>query len=282
MSTSVSEEENLRCRLCLADEVDELISLHCQCATQDKLIVDMITEITRFHLCQENDGLPQHICGQCLARLNTACAYQQTSRESADLYCTEAKFPEQCCRTCLRDDVDELISVLCISGSSRKLVADMLRDACGVVRPVGNDGLPQHICGECFQMLCDAYAFRSMALKSDFIMKKNLKEEVEQDEFIIDDYVKPELVEENSTALEGELCSVSNQRTSGVRKRVDLKNEIDLNWIAESKRMKLSPTEDVDPFIYLDSANIDVEGLATTNNSGEQQLIVIFCIFVNE
>lgn len=169
----------LRCRLCLGDEVEELISLYCRCETQDKLVVEMLSDFLRLSPPEENDQLPQHICDQCLIRLDTGYGFQQKCRNAERSFngSTEAKADGDeglCCRVCLRDDVDELISVFCVSGGEDKLVADMIKSACGVERPLESNGLPQNICGECFETLSTTFTFRNMILKSDLTMRKDL------------------------------------------------------------------------------------------------------------
>lgn len=163
----------LRCRTCLAAEVDELISLHCRCESQDKLVTEMLSEVAPQTRSPRNSELPQHVCDHCLVQLDEAFTFRKQV-QNALLGFRQAQDWEECCRTCQRDSVDELISVFCVSSEEDKLVADMLKDCCGVPRPSANDCLPQHICGECFDSLFSTHTFWVMVVKSDLNLRNAL------------------------------------------------------------------------------------------------------------
>ncbi|XP_065093282.1 zinc finger protein 33A-like [Ochlerotatus camptorhynchus] len=247
MAAAHWEQENmLRCRLCLEDEVEELISLYCRCDTQDKLVVEMVNDLVRLDPPQETDKLPQHICDRCLIRLDTAYSFQQKSRNAEQAFKrmlfenVGAEHGGVCCRVCQRNDVDELISVFCVSGGEDKLVADMMKEACGLIRPAEDDGLPQNICGECFEILSTTYTFRDTILKSDFTIRKNM--------------VKVEVVD-NGTELNTEKLIKQEEDVPGSKKRHKLPPPL--------PQPKVVPQndEDKDPFIYLDATEVEAERL---------------------
>lgn len=168
-----AEQALLQCRLCLADDLDELISLHCRCAShQDKLLVEMITEVTRLDTFdREADTLPQHICSQCLTRLDAAYSFLRIAKDASAALDRSGDR----CQICHRDAVDELISMFCVSASDGQLIVDMLRDVCGVSCLEEDDDQQKYVCRECFGLLSGVYCFRNMILESDTSWRQTLE-----------------------------------------------------------------------------------------------------------
>ncbi|XP_055637572.1 zinc finger protein 431-like [Toxorhynchites rutilus septentrionalis] len=236
-------EEDLCCRLCLETEVDELISLYCRCDSQNQLVSEMVTDLIRLGSPRENDRLPQFVCGGCLERLDKACTFRKlcinTNRHLRRklLQRESAADNDEHCRICNVNDLDELISVFCIcAGEEEKLVADMMMEITGTIRPSSEDGLSQNICAKCFEQLSETVAFIAMICNSDVKLRKSL-------------------------ASQGvtEKCLITNR---------DNQEDEDSRAIPERKKRKTISQRDTsrkvdeaDPFIYLDAHDVDAEQL---------------------
>ncbi|EAT43543.1 AAEL005031-PA [Aedes aegypti] len=224
------EEEDqvdlLQCRLCLTDEAEELISLYSQCLSQDKLVVEVLTAVMRLDSFKDNDdNMPQHICGHCLSCLDAVYSFVELARRNGPL-----EDGGECCRICRRDEVEELISILCVSSKDGKLIADMLQDVCGLPRPEqDDDGHARYVCRECFNTLSAAYSFRAMGLESNSTLSKSFTSELVHGSDSMETSLKIEQDEMEGTGVEQTLNQVAN--------------------------------ENEDPFIYLDSVAVDVERL---------------------
>nr|XP_029719877.1 zinc finger and SCAN domain-containing protein 12-like [Aedes albopictus] len=262
-----AEQALLQCRLCLADDLDELISLHCRCAShQDKLLVEMITEVTRLDTFdREADTLPQHICSQCLTRLDAAYSFLRIAKDaSAALDRCEDR-----CQICQRDAVDELISMFCVSASDGQLIVDMLRDVCGVPCREEDDDQPQYVCRECFELLSAVYSFRNMVLESDTSWRQTLELEndLTNDTVEIGDPIKIEPMEVHDEDIL--ITSTREARNAYLQKQAKIKDEEQddeaENACAEasssSPKLPVKYDKNGDPFIYLDSAEVDIDRL---------------------
>ncbi|XP_039439519.1 zinc finger protein 431-like [Culex pipiens pallens] len=221
-------EETPPCRLCLETEVDELISLFARCSSQQKLVSEMISELTKLSQYEMGD-MSQYICGRCLEQLDKACTFRKRCRDTnrfftGQLLRNSLKNVDGCCRLCEDDEPDELISVFCICEG--KLIAELIGRTVGLKKPVETDGLPQHICGQCLDQLSCAAQLREMILENDARTRAS--------------HVK---VEEDSMNAE-ELFNVAEEGWSvpGVTPKVRV----------QRPKPQPPPEEEVDPFIYLD------------------------------
>uniref|UniRef100_A0A1Q3F1F1 Putative c2h2-type zn-finger protein n=1 Tax=Culex tarsalis TaxID=7177 RepID=A0A1Q3F1F1_CULTA len=223
-------DETPPCRLCLETEVDELISLFARCSSQQKLVSEMISELTKLSQYEMGDTTSQYICGKCLEHLDKACTFRQRCRDTnrfftGQLLRNSLKNLDGCCRLCEDDEPDELISVFCICQG--KVIADIVAETVGVRKPAETDGLPQNICAVCLDRLTCAAQLREMILENDAGMRAS--------------HVK---IEEDEMNAE-ELFNVAEEGWSvpGVTPKVKIRRP---------KPQPPPPEEEVDPFIYLD------------------------------
>ncbi|KXJ72832.1 hypothetical protein RP20_CCG017157 [Aedes albopictus] len=247
------------------NDLDELISLHCRCAShQDKLLVEMITEVTRLDTFDRKaDTLPQHICSQCLTRLDAAYSFLRIAKDASAALDRSGDR----CQICLRDAVDELISMFCVSASDGQLIVDMLRDVCGVSCLEEDDDQQKYVCRECFGLLSGVYSFRNMLLESDTSWRQTLELEndLTNDTVEIGDPIKIEPMEVHDEDIL--ITSTRETRNAYLQKQAKIKDDEAGNACAEASTLDSSPKlpakndKNEDPFIYLDSAEVDVERL---------------------
>ncbi|XP_039439492.1 zinc finger protein 91-like [Culex pipiens pallens] len=159
------------CRICRSAEVDELISVSCTVASQNRTVGEMIIAVMglRFSLTQYDrmHRVPGQLCDRCLARLDRAYAIWKRCRFASGL--ARCKKGEEDgyfrCRICASGDADELISVTYVCKAWNVQIVTMVYELTAMRYKEG-DGLPAYVCAECLKSLGVAYEFRRDALES--------------------------------------------------------------------------------------------------------------------
>ncbi|XP_058820359.1 zinc finger protein 271-like [Topomyia yanbarensis] len=243
----MASDSNPRCRICLRYDVNELVSLFCTYFPQKQLVANMIRDTLRqgkLDSPHANDGLPQFVCDDCVERLNTACSFRKQCIRTNSIFRRNIfqgisiEGSEERCRLCNETDVDEFISVFCIYAGDNKLIADIIEDSIGLVRPTEHDKLPQNICTKCFEQLTTTCTFREFMLNSIMEFKEEMSELIK---------VEP-CIDDPSTYL------------------VEYLNQEEDGWTIPEKKRKTNPSrsrqtecEEQDPFIYLDSPDLEAD-----------------------
>ncbi|EDS34599.1 conserved hypothetical protein [Culex quinquefasciatus] len=171
------EDAELRCRICLGVEANELISVFCVASTQKKLLAHMTLAVAGvpISMC---DKMPQVICDKCLGNLDIAYACWRRCRESWGDYVRDPalqdKEEDYRCRICLRSNVEELISVYCICDSQLLKINEMIKQYAGV-EVKEDDGRPQYTCDGCLSELNVGFEFRKVCRQSNVKLRCELQ-----------------------------------------------------------------------------------------------------------
>uniref|UniRef100_A0A1Q3EYQ7 ZAD domain-containing protein n=1 Tax=Culex tarsalis TaxID=7177 RepID=A0A1Q3EYQ7_CULTA len=199
-----SEEELLRCRVCLEADVSEMISVFCVASTQKKLLTHMTLAVAGvpISMC---DKMPQVICDKCLGNLDIAYACWRRCRESWGEYVRDPalqdKEEDYRCRICLRSNVEELISLYCICDSQLLKINEMVKQYAGV-EVKEDDGRPQYTCDGCLSELNVGFEFRKLCRQSNVKLRCELqaKETTAETPLVESDYESlPEADRDNQT-----------------------------------------------------------------------------------
>ncbi|XP_055613042.1 PR domain zinc finger protein 5-like [Uranotaenia lowii] len=249
-------DELVCCRLCLSYDVDELISLGCECTIENvpestQLVVELVSSLMdALGQPEIGDRLPQYICGECFQQLEQNYRLQQKALDSFRIMrrkkIQRQPVGELACRMCLsEDEVEELISMFCICADNQRLVADIFREFTGAIRPAQDDGYPQNICDRCFDELIKAYDFRVDIHKSDTALRKELRESAS-----------------NTVMSRIQLDPFNNRKTDGLSQSVSSPALTRKRKLQESgSRTAGLDEEERDRFIYLDAADVNGDRL---------------------
>lgn len=122
------------------------------------------------------DNLPQYTCDRCLGKLDIAYACWKRCRQSWGNYkrlpAYDAEAEDFRCRICLKEEVEELISLYCICDGHSMKISDIIRRFSGL-DVSDNDKFPQYICDVCLGELSSGYSFRKLAKKSNATLRPN-------------------------------------------------------------------------------------------------------------
>ncbi|XP_062549085.1 uncharacterized protein LOC134213778 isoform X2 [Armigeres subalbatus] len=182
-SDSENPPENLRCRFCLAEEMNELIPVFCIASTQNMLISHMALACTGL-VVSSRDNMPQYSCDECLGHLDLAYACWKRCRQSWGNYKKNSSLKsddeDYRCRICLKHEVDELVSIFCVCDSQSKTISDILKLFAGLT-VTKNDKFPQFICDVCLAHLSAGYNFRKICRRSLDTLRRELETAKNQD-----------------------------------------------------------------------------------------------------
>ncbi|XP_055613040.1 zinc finger protein 271-like [Uranotaenia lowii] len=163
-----ASEEDYRCRICLATEVNELISMFCIASTQNMLISHMTLACTGVPI-STRDEMPQHICDECLGNMDVAYACWRKAREAWGNYkrapTLRLNEEDYRCRICLKDEVEELISLFCLCDTQQLKISEIIERFAGITVDV-KDRRPQYVCNDCLADLNVGFDIRKRCRKS--------------------------------------------------------------------------------------------------------------------
>ncbi|XP_058453730.1 uncharacterized protein LOC131431840 [Malaya genurostris] len=170
--------EDLRCRVCLETDVNELMSLFCVASTQKMLLAHMVLACTGVPI-STLDQLPQLACDGCVGQLDVAYSCWKRCRQSYGNFKRSSRLTSEqddyCCRICLKKDSQELVSLFCICDKHLMKISDMIKKYAGL-EITEDDGFPQYICVDCLGQLNIGYSFQQQCLRSNAIIRKQLSE----------------------------------------------------------------------------------------------------------
>ncbi|XP_055632568.1 zinc finger protein Xfin [Toxorhynchites rutilus septentrionalis] len=175
--------EDLRCRVCLESEVNELISMFCVGSTQNMLLSHMALACTGV-LISTRDELPKQVCDTCFSKLDLAYSFWRRCRQSWGEYrklpdTTQNEDEDLRCRICLSHEVEELVSLYCICDSQLIKINEMINEFAGLAIEE-KDGFPQYICDDCLAQLDAGFAFRKRCRNSNTLLRKQAREKSTQ------------------------------------------------------------------------------------------------------
>ncbi|XP_058820357.1 uncharacterized protein LOC131682689 [Topomyia yanbarensis] len=168
--------EDLRCRVCLETEVNELMSLFCVASTQKMLLAHMVLACTGVPI-STLDQLPQLACDGCVGKLDVAYACWKRCRQSWGNYkrnpVANGKDDDYCCRICLKQDAQEFVSLFCICDKHLLKISEIIKQYAGL-DITENDEFPQYICNECLIELNVGFNFKLLCQRSNRTLRRQL------------------------------------------------------------------------------------------------------------
>ncbi|XP_055547754.1 uncharacterized protein LOC129731637 [Wyeomyia smithii] len=168
-----SVESDLRCRICLRTDVEELMSLFCVSATQRMLLAHMVLASTGIPI-STLDQLPQLMCDMCMENLEVAYAFWKRCRQSWGRFKrlhAENEDSYHRCRLCLKDDVEELTLLTEIFVDSILSIGEMIQQLAGI-EIVETDNFPRYICDLCLNDLNTGFNFRTLCRQTNQTLHK--------------------------------------------------------------------------------------------------------------
>nr|XP_029720023.1 uncharacterized protein LOC109407019 isoform X2 [Aedes albopictus] len=207
-------EENLRCRFCLAEEVNELIPTFCIASTQKMIISHMALACTGIAISC-HDKLPQYSCDECLGALDIAYACWKRCRQSWGNFIREPSISSEGedyrCRICLESEVEELISLFYVCDKQSMIISEILKRFAGL-DVSEKDDFPQYICDVCLDQLNTGFSFRLLVRRSYETLRDQQKD-VEDDSSTITEYEKYLTPNDLANQAETEITVFSNVST---------------------------------------------------------------------
>ncbi|XP_065088170.1 zinc finger protein 780B-like [Ochlerotatus camptorhynchus] len=156
---------SLGCRICHRTEVDRLISISRTVSEQQKLISDMLTDVSGSKM-EEPDSLPQHVCNACFGQLDQTYSLRMVCRRALRMMLLNpvGGTISRCLICCASNDEKMLIAIDRVYERRKMKISDMIEYLIGELI---NDRSPKYACSSCSIKLDLAYEFKRNCLKSE-------------------------------------------------------------------------------------------------------------------